>query len=97
MLVGIDDIVPFAMKTARFQIDAGHLFGRDFPAGQVFAAIQATSHPQSFGGGGAGDQTHDGFIIAQGFPAPVGGDKGEQAVFHLVPLAGSRRKVAHRN
>ena len=85
------------MKLVGLQIDAGHLFGRDFSAERIFAAVQAASYSQPLGGRGAGDQPDDRFIVAQRFSAPVGGDEGEEAVFDFVPFAGSGGEVADGN
>ena len=43
----------------------------------------------------AGDQIDDDFVTHQGSPAPVLGDVAEHPVLDLVPLARSRREVAH--
>src|ERR1700733_5261670 len=85
------------MKTSGYQIDTGHLFGRDLSTRPVLAAVQPARHLEPLGRGGASDQTDDRFVIPQGLSAPVGGDEGEESVFDLVPLAGPGWKVADRN
>jgi|GEM_PF-5992783 len=51
---------------------------------------------QSCLGGCECDQVYYNFIAGQWLPPPVYGDEGEQSVLHLVPLAGTRWKMANR-
>jgi len=46
---------------------------------------------------GVGNQVEHHFMANQGFATPVHGDKGKQAVFNLVPFAGSWRVMADSN
>ncbi len=57
--------------------------------------IQPTGDSQPLGRGGARDQSHNSFIILRWFPSPIRGDERKQPMFHLVPLAGSRREVTN--
>ena len=45
----------------------------------------------------ARDQVDDHLVTDERLPPPVLADKGKQAVFDLVPLAGSRRQMTDRN
>jgi hypothetical protein len=42
------------------------------------------------------NQIHDGLIVRQGTPTPIHADVRKKAMLNLVPLARSRREVAHR-
>jgi len=42
------------------------------------------------------NQVHDALIVRQGTAAPIYADVREKPMLNLVPLARSRRKVAHR-
>ena len=66
------------------------------PAGyRLVSSLLLTLQP---GRGGRGaDQVDHHFMTDQRFAPPVLGDGREQPVFDLVPLAGARRKVTHRN
>ena len=46
---------------------------------------------------GVGDQVQKDFVADQRLPSPVHADKRKQAMFDLVPLAGSGRKMANRD
>ena len=85
------------MKARRFDVDVRHFFLRHLSPWRVTTPVQATGDRQALGGGRAGNQSDHGLVIPQGFPSPVGGNEREQAVLHLVPLAGSRWEMAHRN
>ena len=85
------------MKRLGFQVYHRQFFVRHFAANGVLPMVQPAGDAQAYGGGRCGNQTHNGFIIPQRLSPPVGGDKGKQPVFHLVPLAGARRKMAHQN
>jgi hypothetical protein len=78
-------------------MNARHLLRRDFSSRLVTPAVKPAIDLRSFGGGGAGDQTHDRFRVTQRFATPVGRNEREQAVFDLVPFARPRRKVTNRN
>ena len=93
----MDDIVPFAMKPVGVKVDPLPLISAHSAAGGVFASIQATGHGQAFGSRGLGDKGDDRFVVLQGFASPIRRDEGKEAVFDLVPLAGPRWKMAHRN
>src|SRR5579863_8040829 len=76
------------------QVYALHFLVRHLAACRILAPIQATGHLEPRRPGRLGYQIHDRLIVAQRLTAPVRGDKGEQPVLDLVPLARARRKVA---
>ena len=59
--------------------------------------IETAFHFQSCLGRGRRNQVDDDFVADQWFATPVLADEREQAMFDLVPLAGSRRKMADGN
>src|SRR6266536_4553344 len=70
-----------------------HLPVADLDTGQVGGSIELGGHGQPGGRGCGGYQVNDRLVAGQGPAAPVPGDLGEQAVFYLVPLAGTRWQV----
>jgi hypothetical protein len=79
------------------QVDGGKLLLAHLDPFRVLARVQLTLDAKAGSGGGAGDQVDDDFMAHQRFATPVLSDEGEQTVLDLVPLAGSRRKVADRD
>ena len=68
--------------------------GREFGVGDfhtlgIFVLIQFGSHGESGGRGGCRNQLNDGLKAAQWLAAPIECDKGKQAMFDFVPLAGA--------
>src|SRR5438552_6844812 len=82
------------MKLRRDYVDARKLFIADFYSGFVVAFIQSRPYQQPGLRGRVGDEIDDHPVTGQRTTAPVLGDKAEQTVFDLVPLARARRKVA---
>src|SRR3989304_7013253 len=91
---GADHIVPFPMERLRGKADRLHFFARPSWARRILAPVEATGDGQPLRGGGARDQAHDRLVVPQRLATPIRGDEREQAVLHLVPLAGSRWEVA---
>src|SRR5207245_686385 len=89
-----DAVVPLTMKLRRDYVDARKLFIADFYSGFVVAFIQSRPYQQPGLRGRVGDEIDDHPVTGQRTTAPVLGDKAEQTVFDLVPLARARRKVA---
>jgi hypothetical protein len=89
-------VVPVAVKPISRDVERSELLFRDLYAGRVEATIQARPHNQSPAIGRVADQVDDGFVRAERSSSPIDGNEREEAVFDLVPLAGSRRKVALR-
>ena len=85
------------MKRVRRETDGGKLRVTHPPPGRIPSTIQSTGDRQTFGGGGVGDQANNGFIIREGFPAPVRGDEREEAMLDLVPFAGAGREMTDLN
>gem|GEM_PF-4506433 len=64
-------------------------------AGRVRGGVQFAPDPETRSRGGSPNEVHDHFMADQRLAAPVLADGGKQAVFNLIPLAGSGRQVAH--
>ena len=93
----MDLIVPI---TVEFVAPDLHLFEfliGDSDSSRVIVGIQFRVNLKASCGGGAGDQADDRFEASQGLTAPVLADVGEQPMLDLVPLAGTRWKVANEN
>src|ERR1035437_5713937 len=76
---------------------ASELHVTDLCSGRVAPWVQFGADFQTRFGGCVGDQLDDDFMTDQGPPPPVLGDVAEHAMLDLVPLAGSRRKMASPN
>ena len=65
----------------------------------ILSFVQLGANSQSLAGGGIGDQLDDNFMTNQRSSSPVLRNVAEHTMLDLVPLAGSRWKVAdpHRN
>jgi hypothetical protein len=85
------------MKSVPFQVEACHLRVRDFLSLGVATRVEFASHLQSMSCPCGADQIHDDRQTFQRPSSPVPTDEGKQSVLDLVPLAGSRRKMTHRN
>ena len=74
-----------------------HLLIADLDPRRIGVGVQGRLHGQAGAGVGGADQLDDGFIARQRLTAPVLGDGGEQPMLDLVPFAGARREMAHRD
>src|ERR671925_2307698 len=92
----LNNIVPLSMERVAPYGYFLHLLRGYFSARGILAAIQPTSHAQSFGGGGLGNQLHDRLVVSQVFDSPVRGNERKHSMLDLVPLVGALRKVADR-
>ena len=70
--VRLDDIVPLAVELVGININLLHFFGCNFASGWILAAIQPARYRQPFRGSRFGNEIHDGFVIPQWFPPPIG-------------------------
>ena len=84
------------MKPIALKVDSFHVVLRALAAGRIFAAIQPARHPQAFRRRRLGNELDHGFIVTQGFAAPIRRNKGKEAMFDLVPFACPGRKMADR-
>lgn len=92
-----DCVVPVPVKPMPVEPDRRHLRVRDGHAAGIVAAIDLGPDAQSGATVRGADQAHDGGEVDQWRPAPVHRDVGEEAMFDPVPLARTRREVAHRD
>src|ERR1700733_7298476 len=95
LLVGRYGVVPLAMEVVARDADCLHLLVGDVDTFRVEVAVDlAADLEASFRRCGA-DELDNNLVADQRLAAPVHGDEGEQAMFDLVPLAGTRRQVGH--
>jgi len=85
------------VKRISAEVDDGELIVRHLSPGGVSIGVELTCDPQPGLRGRGADQVDHYFMTDERFATPVLGDGGEQAVFDLVPFAGARWKVTHRN
>ena len=83
------------MKGIPLDRQGGQLFVGHLDPGFVNVLVESGLDLQALPGRGSGDQVHHHFPADQGTPSPVGRDVAEHPVLDLVPLARSRREVAH--
>ena len=83
------------MERVSTQIDGFEFVVRYGAPGRVSVGVQLALNPQPRPGRGRPDQVHHHLVADQRLSAPVLTDRGEQAVFDLVPLAGPWWEVAH--
>src|SRR5690349_11185686 len=91
----MDNIIPLAMKARRPDVEACHLLFGNLSPWLVTPAVQAAGDRQSLGGGSSGNQSYYRLVVPERLATPVGANEREKPVLHFVPLAGSRRKMAH--
>src|SRR5450759_2819555 len=85
------------MEFVRQQRNSGQLLVADFDARWIFVGVQLCAYFQSLIGLGVGNQIDYHLMAPEWLAAPVLADKGEEPMLDLVPFAGARRKVAHRD
>src|SRR3989454_11304365 len=85
------------MECVRGQADGLHLLLGDFNTGLILVGVDGRFDFQSRLGGGAANELYDRSATDQRASAPVLGNMAEHPMLDLVPFAGTRRKVTHRN
>lgn len=94
---GMDGVVPLTVEGVRLKVHECELLVRDTAALGIDTLIDsALDQETGFGSRGA-DQVHDDLMGEKRLAAPVERDEREQSMLDLVPLAGTRWKVAHRD
>ena len=83
------------MKVMRKYVDSGELCIGDFESFRIFPFVELSAHSQVRLGSRSGNEFDDCAKAAQGFAAPVDTDERKKSMLDFVPLAGSRRQVAH--
>ncbi len=96
-MAGLDLVVPVAMELVAADFDQCKLFVRDLDAGLIGFGIQLGMNLEACRGSGRRNEIDDCLEATERFAAPILGDVGEQPVFDLIPLAGSRREVTHHD
>jgi len=85
------------MESIWFQVELAHLRSGDFDSCGIGSWCQLCLDLEPRRGLGIGDQIDDGLVADQRSCPPVLRDEGKHAVFDLVPLAGSGRKMRYLN
>ncbi len=83
------------MKCVGYQTQLGHFVIGDFPSGFVSGGIEGGSDLEPLVNTGMGNEINNCRTTDEGASPPVLGDEGEHAVFDLVPLARTGRKVTN--
>ena len=78
-------------------VDDGELIVRHLSSGGIAIGVELTCDPQPGLGRRCADQVDHHFMTDERFATPVLSNGREQTVFNFVPLAGTRRKVTHRD
>ena len=92
-----EGVIPIGMKCMRLDIDRRELLVTHLFALPVIPAIEDGLDVKAAASAGLPDEIHRRIVADPRLAAPGDADKGEQAVFHLVPLAGARRIVTDRD
>src|SRR5216683_2861117 len=90
-------IVPVSVECISADVDGGKFVVRNDAPGRILVGVQFAFDFEPRGGGRGSDQVHHHFVADQGLATPVLRDGRKQTVLDLVPLAGTRWEVAHRN
>ena len=83
------------MKCVSIDIEGFHLFIGDLDPLRVLVFVKHGIDEKPLSGSGVGDQVHHDLVAGERNALPVQADGGEETVLYLVPLAGSRREMAH--
>ena len=75
------------MELGTRDVDRGDFACGDLGSDGVAAAVETTGDLESLGRSRPCDEADDGFVVFEGFAAPVRRDEREEAVFDLVPFA----------
>ncbi len=85
------------MEVVALKVELFHLNVWDLDSRGIGPVVNLGVDLQPFVCRGSGNQADDYLQTGERLPSPVLADEGEQAMFNLVPFAGSGRKVAHRD
>src|SRR6266436_2974087 len=95
LVAGAQSVVPFAVKFIPLDGQLRKFLVGHLEAGLIGVFVQFRANVEPFIGGRAADQVDHDLATDQGATSPVVGDVAEHPMFDLVPLAGSRWKVAN--
>ena len=88
--------MPLAVKWRVLSIQSLHFCIADCDSGGVLASLQFGANAYACSGCRMRDSSDHAFVTHQRSTTPVLGHVTEQAMFNLVPCAGSWRDMAHR-
>src|SRR5215468_7602751 len=92
-----DSIIPLSVEGVFLEMKLLHGLLRDLEPYRVRVLIQLAHDLQARLGRRGRNEVDHHLVAHQRFPAPILADKGEEAMFDLVPLARPRGEVAHRD
>jgi len=93
----MDLVVPFAVELVPFQADLREFFVGDLGSGWIGLIIEFGVHFQASCCGRGSDEINNNLEADERLAAPVLANEAEQPMLDLVPLAGARREVTHRD
>ena len=96
-ILWLEGVFPLAVKIVSDDVKRLEFLIAHFDASRIGVGVLDGSDDQSLLAGGMRDELNDRFKRDQGLGTPVDGDVGEEPMFDLVPFAGSRRKMTHRD
>ena len=85
------------MEVVAFEIHRAQFFVSHFYLWRVLASVKTRLQPQAGARLCGRDQLYNDFVTDQRSTPPVHADMREEPMLDLVPLAGSRRKMANSN
>ncbi len=92
-----DGVIPLPMKGIADDVEGLELSVAEGEAGRIGVAVLDGRDVQSLLGGRMRDQLNDGFQRRERLGAPVNGNERKEAMLDLVPFAGGRRIMRHRD
>ena len=93
----MDLVIPFTVELVPFEADLREFLVLDLGSGGIGPVIEFGVHFQAFCGGRGGDEINNDLEADERLAAPVLANEAEQPMLDLVPLAGARREVTHRD
>src|SRR5215217_8242 len=90
-------IIPFAVEVVAGEVHGIHFRVRYLDARRIDVFIELATNLETGLRCRCGDELDDDLMADERLAAPVAGDEREQAMLDLVPLAGARWQVTHRN
>src|SRR5215213_8446967 len=89
--LGINGVVPLAVKAVASEVDFSCLLPGYFKSSRILLGVELCSDFEPSLGRCSGDQIDNHPMTDEGLASLILADKGEQAMFDLVPLTCARR------
>src|SRR5712692_9313170 len=93
----LESVVPLTVEGVWEKMKSGQFFIGDFDTSGIGVAIFECRDRQALFGGRMREQFKNDLKGGERFGAPVDGNEGEEPMFDLVPFAGCRRIMTHRD